>query len=107
MPPPFCGSIQAMKRGWLRLRYGRGDASELEEAHRHSSRHREEIEASRTCGCFYCLEVFRPEEIRRWVPDEGTALCPRCGDLIDAVIGSASGFPITQRFLARMHLHYF
>jgi hypothetical protein len=34
-----------------------------------------------------------------------TALCPRCG--IDAVIGSASGYPITQDFLQRMRADCF
>jgi hypothetical protein len=34
-----------------------------------------------------------------------TALCPKCG--IDAVIGSASGYPISREFLAEMHRHWF
>jgi hypothetical protein len=86
------------------------------EAHRHCSQHREEIEVSTVCGCFYCLATFLPSEIEDWVdwPEEedelpeprGTsALCPRCG--IDSVIGSASGFPITEAFLSDMHSHWF
>jgi hypothetical protein len=34
-----------------------------------------------------------------------TADCPRCG--IDAVIGSASGFPITSEFLSSMNGRWF
>jgi hypothetical protein len=86
-------------------------------AHRHSSRHRDEIAASVTCGCFYCLRIFPPAEIEDWVdwpedaPDElqlklgTTALCPKCG--IDSVIGSASGCPIETAFLERMNRHWF
>jgi hypothetical protein len=75
-------------------------------AHKHSIRHRQELEASESCGCFYCLAVFEPSSIEVWV-DEGdvTALCPECG--IDSVIGSASGFPINRDFLERMKRHWF
>ena len=64
---------------------------------------------SEVCGCFYCRKTFGPEQITEWVDfHDGvgtTALCPRCG--IDAVIGSASGYPITEAFLAAMHRRWF
>ncbi len=71
----------------------------------HSSRHREEILNSEFYGCFYCLMLFRPTSIERWIdPNENnmvqTALCPEC--TIDSVIGSESGFPITKDFLTQM-----
>jgi hypothetical protein len=78
-------------------------------AHRHCIRHRDEIEASESCGCFYCLEIYSPSEIIDWVeesdPPGFSALCPRCD--IDAVIGSASGYPITKGFLEQMNHHWF
>ncbi|MCI0692569.1 cytoplasmic protein [candidate division KSB1 bacterium] len=74
-------------------------------AHKHCSRHRKEILASENCGCFYCLRIFPPAEIEDWIDDDDTALCPKCG--IDSVIGSQSGFPITKRFLRKMHDHWF
>jgi hypothetical protein len=52
--------------------------------------HRALVEASKTCGCFYCRKTFPASEIREWVdkaPGSGgstTALCPRCG--IDSVL---------------------
>jgi hypothetical protein len=90
---------------------------DVEAAHPHSIRHRSEVEASGVCGCFYCLAVFPPSEVTEWIdwPADTpagaenargqTALCPRCS--IDSVIGSASGFPITPEFLARMEAHWF
>ena len=57
------------------------------------------------CGCFYCLTVFRPDEITWWVDGEMTAVCPHCS--IDSVIGSASGYPLTPEFLTRMKQHWF
>lgn len=74
-------------------------------AHEHCSLHRAEVERSSHCGCFYCFATFPPAEISQWIDDDLTALCPKCE--VDAVIGTASGFPITQEFLTRMHEHWF
>lgn len=42
----------------------------------------------------------------REVEGENTALCPHCG--IDALIGDASGLPVTDAaFLLEMHAHWF
>lgn len=83
---------------------------DLDAAHRHSENHRTEVLASWRCGCFHCTRTFEPEAIAEWVDagadDVGqTALCPRCG--IDAVLGSASGLPLTQDFLATMRRRWF
>lgn len=75
------------------------------EAHKHSIRHRQEIEASQKCGCFFCMEIYGPDAITEWVDDANTALCPKCS--IDSVIGDASGFPIDTDFLKRMNQHWF
>lgn len=40
-------------------------------AHKHSIRHRREVEASERCGCFYCLAEFEPSAIEQWL-DEGS-----------------------------------
>ena len=74
-------------------------------AHEHSSNHRAELERSKSCGCFYCIAIFPPSEIREWIDDGNTAICPYCP--VDSVIGSASGYPITKEFLERMHAHWF
>jgi len=78
-------------------------------AHKHSSHHRKEIFQSAECGCFSCLAVFGPQDIKNWTDAEGgegqTALCPRCE--VDAVIGTASGFPINMPFLEAMKSRWF
>jgi hypothetical protein len=78
-------------------------------AHRHSIRHRREIVSSPTCGCFYCLAVFTPDEVEAWTDKQDgvgqTALCPHCG--IDSVVGSSAGYSITTEFLSHMHRHWF
>jgi hypothetical protein len=91
--------------------YNRAD---LEGVHKHSSRHRDRIERSSLCGCFYCLALFAPTEILDWVDaPEGaedkageTALCPRCG--IDAVLpDSVPGAPLSPDLLSAMQRHWF
>lgn len=78
-------------------------------AHKHSMGNRNEILSSELCGCFYCLEIFLPIEVKEWIDEKGgvsqTALCPRCD--IDSVIGSESGYPIMTEFLRLMKEHWF
>jgi len=89
---------------------GAENDADLINAHKHSTRHRQEILESEMCGCFHCLEQFPPEDIDEWWDEEEdgegrTAVCPRCG--IDSVIGSGVGFPLTKAFLIRMHDYWF
>ena len=91
--------------------------ADLLQATRHASQNQAEVEASRLCGCFCCVQIFPPTEIVAWSgldvsdfdnPDAmsaGTALCPRCGS--DSVIGDRSGYPIEPEFLHRMNEAWF
>lgn len=84
---------------------------DLDLAHSFSNNHKPELENDRKCGCFYCLTIFSPDEIKEWIIDDnpcdrrGTAICPHCG--IDSVIGESSGFPITREFLLKMKKRWF
>lgn len=81
------------------------DKKRLEEIHQHSHNNKEEIAKSKTCGCFYCKEIFAPSEIKSWLKKENTALCPYC--TIDSVLGDACGVQITNKLLEEMHKFYF
>jgi hypothetical protein len=81
------------------------DNEQLKAAHDHSSNHRQVVEKSRVCGCFYCQETFAPETIKEWIDGGETALCPHCG--IDAVIGDASEVELSAEFLEAMHYMWF
>jgi hypothetical protein len=90
------------------------DKDTLEAAHRKSVFNRSEVARGDLCGCFCCLKTFKPDEIRdytdkeprkgRTFPDQ-TPLCPFCG--IDAVLGSESGYPLTDEFLGAMKRYWF
>ncbi len=82
----------------------------IRKAHEASFANRADVESSRRCGCFYCLEIFEADEVEDWAVEDDlgrrqTALCPYCG--IDSVLGDRSGFPITPEFLAEMEKHWF
>ena len=77
----------------------------MRETYQHTRRHRQEVERSQVCGCFYCQAQFLPGRIEHWLNDNDTAMCPECGT--DSVIGSASGFPISSEFLQEMHSYWF
>jgi hypothetical protein len=53
------------------------------------------------CGCYYCLKIFRFEEIKEYTDNGLTAICPHCG--IDSVILDAPGTPVTNAELKRMN----
>ena len=79
--------------------------AELRDAHGQCIRNRETIIRSAACGCIYCCEVFEPWEIESWTDSGETAMCPKCG--MDAVVGAASGWALTDQFLEAMHARWF
>jgi|688.fasta_scaffold156103_5 hypothetical protein len=83
----------------------------LVEAHKHCFNNKKEILDSDSCGCFHCLSIYSPDKIDGWLKENDvdndygfTALCS-CG--VDALIGSASNFPITIEFMQDMHERWF
>ncbi len=80
---------------------------ELEEAYKHSTNNKSEILKSNICGCFYCKKIFNPKEIAIWLNSniDMTAQCPYC--FVDSVVGNASGYAITKKFLDDMHQKWF
>lgn len=74
----------------------------LKRAHRHSYANKDELKHSKICGCFNCLKIFSPKDIKEYIDDkEGmTAVCPYCG--IDSIIGESSEYKISREFLKEM-----
>lgn len=80
--------------------------SYYEEAHKKTVHSRKEIEKSKKCGCFCCLEVFDAETIDIWADNNDTPICPHC--YVDSVIGDAQGYPSTDpKFLEEMNKIFF
>lgn len=85
---------------------------DFNQLHLASSCHERALKASKLAGCFYCLEIFPPSEIVRWVNDPDTmglrdgrtALCPKCG--IDSVLPDAA-VPLSKDLLKDMQKEWF
>lgn len=81
------------------------------EAHRYSSNNKPALEIDKKCGCFYCLEIFNPDEIEEYLEGDnscdvlGTAICPHCG--IDSILPESAGYPLTKEFLTQMYKVWF
>ena len=89
-----------------------------------SYQNRAEVERSDFCACFNCYARFHLSEIQLWsdsidIDDEDpgrlrpdsdrfrgtTAICPRCR--YDAVIGSGSGYDLTDAFLRALNNYWY
>ena len=87
----------------------------------HILRNEDEVQRSQSCCCYQCSSIFPAHAVRDWSDEspepypfepEGwetrglrSAICPNCD--FDNVIGSASGFPVTdESFVAAMHKHH-
>ena len=80
--------------------------NDLIKAYQFCSNHKNELTKDKICGCFYCLEIFSPNEIEMWINEgDGTAICPYCG--IDSIIGESSNCEITKEFLDEMNKYWF
>lgn len=78
----------------------------LRDAHLYSSRHRDEMLASRECGCYDCQRIFATDEIEDWADDNQTAICPYCGT--DAVIPNIKGIvKVSPELLKALNEKYF
>lgn len=75
----------------------------IKELSKISIRNRELIENSKYCACYYCLYKFEPKEIKYWIDDGKTAMCPKCN--IDSVI--ADNNPIENSFLEEASKYWF
>ena len=83
-----------------------GEALDLVEAHRAARNNKADLAKSDKCGCFYCLSVYNPSEIVRWVDSGRTAICPKCS--IDSVLAPGSGWPADDAdFLEQMYKRWF
>lgn len=78
--------------------------ADVEAALKHNGDHRAELDRSLLCGCYYCLEIYSPTEIREWADRGRTAICPRCE--IDAVL-PGSKVDLAKEFLEKIHYWQF
>jgi hypothetical protein len=76
----------------------------IEELSKYSSKNKEHINSSKNCACYFCLAQFEPKEIKEWIDEGKTALCPNCK--IDSVLGD-SVVDLDKEFLEKSSKYWF
>jgi hypothetical protein len=64
------------------------------------------VRASKQVGCFSCVTIFTPDQIKHWVdgdPDH-TAMCPYCD--VDAVLPESPLYELDMHLLKMMQRRY-
>lgn len=80
---------------------------ELEKAHKHSFKNKDEVAKSIKCVCFHCFRTFPPKEIETYLGENDgkeTALCPYC--MCDTIIGDASGITLSDDLIDAIAYEY-
>ena len=79
---------------------------DVDKAHRYCTANEDLLSESSVCGCFYCLKIFEPREIKFWIKDRDgrTATCPYCS--IDSVL-PGNRVDLSEEFLKQMHERWF
>lgn len=65
----------------------------------------DEIRKSKLVGCYYCLFIYPPSEIKETTDDGKTAICTNCG--IDSVLPDTSPFTLDNQTLKELHKIWF
>lgn len=103
----YSQQLSAWERDYLNWYHGDPLKRLFSMARKRSQDNRAEVQASGRCGCFHCGSTYAARNVHEWYTTrhEATALCPECG--IDAVLGDASGYPLTNDFLSGMRLRWY
>lgn len=78
---------------------------DIRHAAKFAMHNKKELEKSAMCGCFHCLALFDPKEIKEWTDDGNTAVCPFC--FIDAILPESSDIYLDKDVLHRLNTYWF
>lgn len=51
-------------------------------------------------GCYHCLMIFDPKEVKEWTDEGQTAICPFCA--VDAVLAETDNTLLTRELLTKL-----
>ena len=60
-------------------------------------RNKSQLSTASRAGCYHCLKMFDPKEIKEYTDQKETALCPYCS--VDAVIAENLNDTLTEEYL--------
>lgn len=103
--------IAALKRhkGNYKLKhnytYSYEKESQLKKLHAYSSHNKELIEKANKCYCFYCKSSMEKSDIKCYIDNGQTALCPKCQ--IDAIVPDSIEDAVDEQIISEMNEYWF
>ena len=79
--------------------------SQLQKLHAYSSHNKKLIDTADKCYCFYCKSSMQKDEIKNYIDDGQTALCPKCE--IDAIIPDSIDDTVDEQMISEMNEYWF
>ena len=79
--------------------YSFEEITKFERLHTYSTHNKENVDASQKCYCYFCLSTINKEDIKEYVDDVQTALCPECDKpalIPDSVAGEIDDHTLYQ-----------
>lgn len=79
--------------------------SQLKKIHAYSSHNKKLIDTAEKCYCFYCKSSMKSDEIKTYIDNGQTALCPKCD--IDAIIPDSIEDTVDEQVISEMNEYWF
>lgn len=89
----------------IKRTYSYEKKSQLERLHTYSSHNKRLIDISNQCYCFYCRSCMDHSEIRDYMDNGQTAICPKCG--IDSIIPDSIEEAVDENIILQMNEYWF
>jgi len=76
---------------------------EIKNLSKYSKKNKNYLKESKKCGCYFCLNIFEPKNIKEWTDNGETAICPFCH--VDSVIDDSQN--LNKEFLEEASKYWF
>lgn len=80
-------------------------AQQLYSAIEYATSNVEALRESEQAACYYCMKIYSALEVVEFIPEENTAICPKCG--IDSVLPGTCGIEFSEENLNIINDYYF
>ena len=85
--------------------YSYENESQLKKLHAYSSHNKDLIDTADKCYCFYCKSCMKKSDIKDYIDNGQTALCPKCE--IDAIIPDSIEDTVNEQIISEMNEYWF
>lgn len=94
-------------KGKIRIKqsYSHEHITKMKKLHTYASNNKNLIEESNVCYCFCCKKIVDKNEIKEYIDEDTTALCPNCG--VDSVIPDSIDEELNGKVIDDLNNYWF